>query len=70
MLHGRLIHGWALANRALVERNLDTVKRLLNSWDIAALADGWKIDGAGYGHIIQRLGPGECPGHSILVRLR
>mmetsp|Transcript_7861 Transcript_7861/g.16770 ORF Transcript_7861/g.16770 Transcript_7861/m.16770 type:complete len:324 (-) Transcript_7861:369-1340(-) len=58
---------YTLADKGIVLQHLDEVKALLECWDIVMLADGMKIDGAGYGNKIMAH-DGSSIGHALIVK--
>jgi hypothetical protein len=60
---------YILASRDIVEENISIIKPLLGHWDIVRLADGYKIDGKGYGNKIMQHGPKDAFGHTLLVKV-
>ncbi|KAH9319660.1 hypothetical protein KI387_021429, partial [Taxus chinensis] len=61
---------WRLASVEEVRRNLGTIKekRILDSWDIARLLDGW-VDGPGYRYSVRNEYK-PVIGHMLLVKTR
>ncbi|GLJ20062.1 hypothetical protein SUGI_0363870 [Cryptomeria japonica] len=61
---------WRLASVAEVRDNMDRIKkeRILDSWDIARLLDGW-VDGPGYRYTIENEYKPNM-GHMLLVRTK
>ena len=45
--------GSRLLSKEEAESNKEMLREVLDQWTIASLADGWKIDGWGYGMKIQ-----------------
>ncbi|KAH9289641.1 hypothetical protein KI387_033758 [Taxus chinensis] len=59
---------WRLASVDEVKENLEEIKKqkILNTWDIARLLDGW-VDGPGYGyHYAKEYKPNM--GHMLLIK--
>jgi hypothetical protein len=64
----RVPAGWRLATAAEARANKHIIKRWLSRWAMAHLADGWKIDGSGYGNnVLYR--PKEKLNERILVKM-
>ncbi len=61
--------GFILATKDAVEENLASITPLLGCWDIVKLADGFKIDGKGYGNKILPYGATEALGHALVMKL-
>ena len=60
---------WRWATVSEVRDLKNQVTRLLGPWSIAKCWGGWKIDGSGYGNVIQRHNSNEGIGEIIIVRV-
>ena len=59
---------YTLADKTIVLKHMDEVKKLLETWDVVMLAGGMKIDGAGYGNKIMAQ-DGSSLGHALIVKV-
>lgn len=60
-------NGWHVTTVDEVRANFTKVCNLLSTWTIAELADGWKVDGEGYGNKILKLGEDEKLGDILIT---
>ena len=59
---------YMLADKTIVLKHMDEVRKVLETWDIVMLAGGMKIDGAGYGNKIVAQ-DGSSLGHALIVKV-